>query len=152
MFCINALDHVYDPQRVVANMADWLRPGGYCVVTMNTPKTQFFRSYYALLYRVIDSHHPYQFTTTDVHALFDGFTPLETRQVDDLWLRFASEYYREVLGRPLDSRRKWFRAALNPFKWPMGFSKFVLDTPPHPKRPGQRSIYGNYLYVFKKRG
>jgi hypothetical protein len=21
--------------------------------------------------------------------------------------------------------------------------------PPHPKRPGQRSIYGNYLFVFR---
>jgi hypothetical protein len=32
----------------------------------------------------------------------------------------------------------------------MGFSKIVLRIPPHAKRPGQRSIYCNYLFVFSK--
>jgi len=152
VFCINAFDHVFDPRAAVANIARCLRPGGYCVLTMNSHNTRFFRAYYALLYRVIDSHHPFQFTPADVRRLFDGFTCLKAEPIDDLWLRFAEGYYREVLGRPLESRRKWLRAALNPFKWPMGFAKFVLDTPPHPKRPGQRSIYGNYLYVFRREG
>lgn len=150
VFCINALDHVYDPGRVVRNIAESLRPGGHCVVTMNSHNTRLFRAYYAWFYRLIDSHHPYQLTVQGVKELFGRFSPVAIEPVDDLWLRFAEDYYRNVLDRPLEDRRKWARAALNPFKWPMGFTKFLLDMPPHPKRPGQRSIYSNYLYVFRK--
>ena len=58
---------------------------------------------------------------------------------------------RQILTDSYDgSVEKWIKGALNPFKWPMGFSKVVLGIPPHAKRPGQQSIYGNYLFVFAK--
>ena len=149
VFSINALDHVYDPARVVRQIERLLRPGGHVVLTMNCHNTRLFRAYYSKLYWAIDSHHPYQFTPADVRKLFFQFTPVESRPIDDLWFPHAANYYREVLGRPLDDPKKWLRAAANPLKWPMGFCKVVLDMPPHPKRPGQRSIYGNYLFVFR---
>ncbi len=149
IFAINSFDHVYDPPRVVRHMRDWLRPGGHAVVTMNTHNTRFFREYYRRLYRVIDHHHPHQFTADDVRSLFGDFVPVAAREIDELWLPFAAGYYREVLGRPVEDRRKWVKGALNPFKWPIGFLKFALDMPPHKKRPGQRSIYSELLYVFR---
>ncbi len=150
VFAINSFDHVYSPERVIEKIASLLSPGGHCVVTMNCHNTRWFRAYYSNLYRVIDHHHPYQFTPDDVTRLFDGFTAVDVRPIDDLWFPHAQAYYRDVLGRPFVDRRKWLRAAMNPFKWPMGFCKLVLDMPPHPKRPGQRSIYNNYLFVFRR--
>ncbi|HEX9635925.1 MAG TPA: class I SAM-dependent methyltransferase [Acidobacteriota bacterium] len=149
IFSINALDHVYDPARVACQIERLLRPGGHLVLTMNCHNHTWSRAYYAALYRAIDPHHPYQFTPDDVQELFSRLVPVKRRTIDDLWLPHAARYYREVLGRPLEDRRKWLRAAVNPFKWPIGFSKLVLDMPPHPKRAGQRSIYGNYLFVFR---
>jgi hypothetical protein len=32
----------------------------------------------------------------------------------------------------------------------MGFCKVLLDMPPHKKKPGQRSIYSNYLIVLRR--
>ena len=150
VFAINSFDHVYDPALVADRIARLLRPGGHCVMTMNCHNTQFFRGYYSKLYRVIDHHHPYQFTPADVTALFSRLTPVDVRPVDALFFPFAKAYYREVLGRPFEDRTKWLRAALNPFKWPMGFCKLVLGMPPHAKRTGQRSIYSNYLFVLEK--
>jgi len=150
VFTINAFDHVYDPALVVRKIAGLLRPGGHCVTTMNCHNTRFFRSYYSKLYRVIDHHHPFQFTPDDMLRLFEGFAPIEVRPIDDLWFPHAEGYYREVLNRPFVDKRKWLKAALNPFKWPMGFCKVVLGMPPHPKRPGQRSIYSNYLFVLRR--
>ncbi len=150
IFCINAFDHVFDPPLVAANVTRLLSPGGHAVITMNTHNTRLFRTYYRRLYRFIDPHHPHQFTAADIETLFAKVTPVVTRPIDDLWHPFAKDYYREVLGRPLEDRRKWIKGALNPFKWPMGFCKFVLDMPPNAKRPGQRSIFTNRLYVFRR--
>jgi SAM-dependent methyltransferase len=150
VFAINALDHVYDPAQAVGHIAGVLRSGGHCVVTLNVHNTRLMRSYYAGLYRLIDHHHPHQFTPDDVaETLFGDFTPVFAREIDDLWLPYAAGYYREVLKRPVEDKRKWIRGALNPFKWPIGFLKFALDMPPHKKRPGQRSIYSEYLFVFR---
>jgi SAM-dependent methyltransferase len=149
IFTINSFDHVYDPAQVVRRIAGWLKPGGFCVVTMNSHNTRFFRDYYRRLYRVIDHHHPFQFAPSDVKKLFTGFTQMEAREIDDLWLPYAEGYYRDVLNRSVEDKRKWLRGAANPFKWPMGFCKFALDMPPHKRRSGQRSIYSEYLYVFK---
>jgi len=149
VLAINSFDHVFDPAQVVRRIREILRPGGHCVVTMNTHNTRFFRNYYKLFYRFIDPHHPFQFTTDDVLALFGQFTPVMVREIDDLWFPYSEGYYREVLKRPVESKRVWARAALNPLKWPMGLCKFGLDMPPHKKRAGQRSIYSDYLYVFR---
>jgi 2-polyprenyl-3-methyl-5-hydroxy-6-metoxy-1,4-benzoquinol methylase len=152
VFSINALDHVYDPAQVAARIAELTRPGGHCVVTMNCHNTRFFRSYYSRLYKLIDRHHPYQFLPESVAELFRGFTLVESRDIDDLWLPYAERYYREALHRPFVDKRKWLKAARNPFKWPMGFCKVVLNMPPHKKKPGQRSIYSNYLIVLRRDG
>jgi len=117
---------------------------------MNCHNTRLFREYYSIFYRVIDHHHPFQFTADGVQALFGELTPVEVRPIDDLWFPHAEAYYRDVLHRPFRDRRKLFKAALNPFKWPMGFCKVFLKMPPHAKRPGQRSIYSNYLFVLRK--
>ena len=149
VFAINSFDHVHDPKLVVENIARSLRPGGHCILTLNSHNTRFFRAYYRLLYKVIDPHHPYQFTPQDLVQMFSSFTPVVVREIDDLWFPFAEGYYRDVLGRSFESKQKWRRAALNPFKWPMGLLKFGFNMPPHKKRPGQRSIYSDYLYVFR---
>jgi SAM-dependent methyltransferase len=149
VFAINSFDHVHDPGLVVEKIATSLRPGGHCVLTLNSHNTRFFRAYYSLLYKLIDPHHPYQFTPEQFVRLFSGFTPVLLREVDDLWFPFAEGYYRDVLGRSFSSKKKWLRAAMNPFKWPMGLLKFGWDMPPHKKRAGQRSIYSDYLYVFR---
>ena len=149
VFTINSFDHVFDPKRAVANIVKHLRPGGHVVMTMNSHNTAFFRNYYSRMYRVIDQHHPFQFSPEDIQELFGGLTPVTVRDVDDLWFEHAEAYYRDVLHRGVEDRRKWLRGALNPFKWPMGFCKFVLDMPPHRKRSGQRSIYSNFLFVFR---
>ena len=150
VFAINSFDHVFDPALAARCISDWVRPGGHLVVTMNTHNTRFFRAYYAALYRLIDHHHPYQFRAADIVALFPDLTPIDVREIDDLWLGFAAGYYREVLGRPVEDKRKWLRAARNPFKWPMGVSKFLFNMPPHKKRAGQRAIYSERLFVFRR--
>jgi len=150
VFAMNSFDHVYDPQLAAQRMSDWVRPGGHLVLTMNTHNTSFFRAYYSALYRVIDHHHPYQFVQADVEALFPDLETVEIREIDEMWLEFAEDYYRDVLGRKLVDRKKNWKAARNPFKWPMGFCKLVLNMPPHKKRPGQRSIYSERLFVFRR--
>ena len=149
VFSINSFDHVFDPRQAVANMRKHLRPGGHVVMTMNSHNTAFFRNYYSRLYRVIDPHHPFQMSPEDIQQLFAEMTTVTVRDIDDLWFEHAEAYDRDVLNRPVEDKRKWVRAVLNPFKWPMGFCKFVLDMPPHRKRSGQRSIYSNYLFVFR---
>jgi len=150
VFCINAFDHVFDPPRVVANIRRLLRPGGSCVLTMNSHNTRLFCGYYRRLYRLIDHHHPHQYTPDDLCRLFGEFESHVVRPIDELWLPHAEAYYREVLRRPVEDPRKWLRGALNPFKWPMAFCKLVLGIPPHAKRAGQRSIFSNYLFVFRR--
>lgn len=150
IFSINAFDHVYDPVLAASRITQMLEPGGHLVLTMNCHNTRLFRSYYSRLYRVIDHHHPFQFTPDDVQALFGELELVEKRGIDDLWFPHAKRYYAQVLQRPFVDKRKWLRAAANPFKWPMGFCKVLLDMPPHKKRPGQRSIYDNVLFVFRR--
>ncbi len=71
-------------------------------------------------------------------------------EIDELWFPHAERYRQEVLGARSQKSRKWLRAALNPLKWPIGFLKFAFDMPPHKSRAGQRSIYSDCLYVFRK--
>lgn len=150
VFALNSFDHVYDPAAAANHIAEWVKPGGHLVLTMNTHNTRFFRAYYSKLYRLIDHHHPHQFDAGDVRALFPDLKLCEERDIDALWLEFAEDYYRNVLSRPFEDRRKWLRGAVNPFKWPIGFSKFVLGRPPHRKRPDQPSIYSERLFVFRR--
>ncbi len=150
VFAINSFDHVFDPRLVVGTIRDSLKPGGHCVMTLNCHNTRLFRAYYAALYRFVDHHHPHQFTPRDVERLFHDFTLIEQREIDELWFPHAERYARDVLRRPFVDRRKWLRAAANPLKWPMGLCKLLLNMPRHKTRPGQRSIFSNYLLVLRK--
>ena len=121
VFCINA----FDPRHVSRVIRSMLAPGGHLVMSMNCHRTRFFRDYYSRLYRLVDRHHPHQFTPADI---------------DVLWFPHAAAYHRDVLGGRSRKLKEFVRSAVNPAKWPMGLCKFAFDMTPHRKRPGQRSI------------
>lgn len=150
IFSINSLDHVYDPQLAAKKLDSFLRRDGYLVISLNCHNTNFFYHYYRRFYRFIDNFHPHHFRSRELFALFPGYKVIKEEDIDILHLSQRDLYREKVLKKKNAGWNSTIRILLNPFKYPMVFTRLFQKLYIHRKKPEQKSIFSTYLFVLQK--
>ena len=150
IFCINSLDHVLDPEKVAKKLDRHLMPGGHIVIALNCHNTDFFYSYYNAYHRRIDPHHPHHFRLADVGELFPSYRVRKMADIDHLFISREREYQSKVLRRSGINWKKAIAYLMNPFRYPIAFSRVIGNRPVCRKKHNQKSIFSTYLFVFEK--
>lgn len=93
VFCMNAINHVIDIRHSYQLLAQWVKPGGKLVITIDAHNHAFFKH----LFRLVpgDILHPHQYDLTEYAAFItgNGFTIL---QEDKLKTEFFFNHYMQV--------------------------------------------------------
>lgn len=149
IFSINMLDHTESPRASALNLERLLAPGGKLVCVLNVHLTRFWRKYYESFYRWVDPPHPHHIHDDDLPGYFPNLKMLSRNDIDSLWFDLRDLYDKQVCHR---KRRDWkenFRNLLNPFKYPVAVSEFILGRPFHRRKEGDVPIMASTLFVFE---
>ena len=150
VFLINMIDHVFDPDLALRKATDRLAPGGHLVGLLNCHNTSFFRWYFETFHRLIDPHHPFHFRPDDLVKKLSHLELVSLDEIDHLWFPDEKEYQKKVLKRDSKRRSGTFKMALNPFRYPMALSRFLLGRPTRAHKAGEKSLISIYLFSFRK--